>query len=201
MYVPHGASNLPVFLWIHGGGYGIGDAATYDHTGLIHAANNGYIGISIQYRLGAFGFLSSAEVHAKGVVNAGLLDQHFALEWVQEHIVKFGGDPSRVTIGGQSAGGGSVMLQAMAYGGTQGTKLFINIVGESPYLPMQHEYNSAFAEQNYERFVEQVGCARHSDVFQCPVDAGTVPLQNASSEVTAHGQSDPVVKFEAKRRV
>ncbi|KAK4690667.1 hypothetical protein P7C71_g6175, partial [Lecanoromycetidae sp. Uapishka_2] len=190
-FLGHYAHDLPVFLWIHGGGYGIGDAATYDHSILINTANKGYIGISIQYRLGAFGFLSSQDVHDHGVVNAGLLDQHFALEWVQEHICKFGGDPGRVTVGGQSAGGGSVMLQAMAYGGTQGTRLFNNIIAESPYLPMQHAYNSQFAEMNYEKFAQQVDCNGTADVFGCLVAADTIVLQNASSEVTANGELIP----------
>lgn len=59
-------------------------------------------------QLGAFGFLSSDEVARRGALNAGLLDQQFALEWIQQHIEKFGGDPSRVTISGLSAGAGSV---------------------------------------------------------------------------------------------
>jgi carboxylesterase type B len=77
--------------------------------------------------LGAFGFLSSDEVFRNGVVNAGLLDQHFALQWVQAFVSLFGGDPTQVTISGESAGGGSVMLQSMAYGGTMGTSLFHNV--------------------------------------------------------------------------
>lgn len=79
--------------------------------------DNGFISVMIQYRLGAFGFLSSEAVHKYGKTNAGLLDMRFALEWVQKHIAKFGGDPSRVTIGGESSGAGAAMLQAMAYGG------------------------------------------------------------------------------------
>ena len=78
-------------------------------------------------QLGAFGFLAGDEVHQKGVVNAGLLDQRFALQWVQDQIHLFGGDKNRVTIAGISAGGGSVMLHSMAYGGTEGTKLFTNV--------------------------------------------------------------------------
>lgn len=80
-----------------------------------------------QNQLGAFGFLASDEVMRYGSLNAGLLDQHFALQWVQNHISKFGGDPRQVTISGESAGGGSVMLQAMAYGGALGTTLFENV--------------------------------------------------------------------------
>lgn len=80
----------------------------------------------IQYRLGAFGFLASEDVHKHGKTNAGLLDMRFALEWVQSHISKFGGDPTRVTIGGESAGAGAVMLQAMAYGGRE-DHLFNNV--------------------------------------------------------------------------
>ena len=78
-------------------------------------------------KLGAFGFLAGDEVYRNGVVNAGLLDQTFALQWVQAYISLFGGDPTRVTISGESAGGGSVMLQDIAYGGTLGTSLFTNV--------------------------------------------------------------------------
>ena len=66
--------------------------------------HNGFISVIIQYRLGAFGFLSSSEVKDHGALNAGLLDMNFALGWVQANIRKFGGDPRKVTIAGESAG-------------------------------------------------------------------------------------------------
>lgn len=72
--------------------------------------------VSIQYRLGIFGFLSGDQVAQNGVLNAGLLDQRAALEWVQRNIRSFGGDPTMVTIWGGSAGGGSVTMQLMAGG-------------------------------------------------------------------------------------
>lgn len=72
VYTPSNASDLPVLVWIHGGGYGLGDGRQ-DLSALINGNNRGFIGVSIQYRLGAFGFLSSDEVFRNGVVNAGLL--------------------------------------------------------------------------------------------------------------------------------
>lgn len=72
--------------------------------------------VSIQYRLGIFGFLSGDEVAQNGALNAGLLDQRAALDWVQRNIRSFGGDSSKVTIWGGSAGGGSVTMQLMAGG-------------------------------------------------------------------------------------
>ena len=111
---------------VDGGGYGL-FGAVYDPSQLIKTNGNGFIAVVIQYRLGAFGFLSSEDVKRNGQVNAGLLDQRFALRWVQAHIKKFGGDPTKVTIAGESAGAGSVMLQAMAYGGKQESTLFNNV--------------------------------------------------------------------------
>lgn len=74
--------------------------------------------VAIQYRLGGYGFLNPDEFDgSEGVKNAGLLDQHLALEWVQRHIAAFGGDPSKVTIWGGSAGGGSVANQLIYEGG------------------------------------------------------------------------------------
>jgi carboxylesterase type B len=79
---PANASNLPVLVWIHGGGYGAG-SGRQDFSDLLTTNNNNFVAVSIQYRLGPFGFLSSDELYRRGVVNAGLLDQFFALQWVQ----------------------------------------------------------------------------------------------------------------------
>jgi carboxylesterase type B len=79
---PANASNLPVLVWIHGGGYGAGSGQV-DFSDLLTTNGNNFVVVSIQYRLGPFGFLASDELHRKGVVNAGLLDQFFALQWVQ----------------------------------------------------------------------------------------------------------------------
>ena len=91
------------------------------------ANDNAFVAVEIQYRLGAFGFLASRDVKARGAPNAGLLDQRFALEWVQRHAAEFGGDPSRVTVAGESAGAASALYHATAYGGGQSDHLFTNV--------------------------------------------------------------------------
>ena len=105
-----------VMFWVHGGAYMAGsgrlDDASYG-SGELEMAAEGVVHVSINYRLGAFGFLSLDDGHAESN-NAGLLDQVSALRWVQRHIRSFGGDPSRVFLYGHSAGGESVMaLQRM----------------------------------------------------------------------------------------
>lgn len=97
-------SELPVLVWIHGGAYvaGAGDADIYDPHILVEEQN--IIVVSVTYRLGVLGFLGTGK---PGHSNLGLLDQISALRWVQRNIAAFGGDPSNVTIAGQSAGADS----------------------------------------------------------------------------------------------
>ncbi|XP_025028950.1 putative inactive carboxylesterase 4 isoform X2 [Python bivittatus] len=95
------AGRLPVMVWIHGGGLLLGAASTYD--GSVLSACENVVVVAIQYRLGILGFYSTGDEHARG--NWGLLDQVAALQWIQENIADFGGDPTSVTIFGNSAGG------------------------------------------------------------------------------------------------
>ncbi|XP_028635094.1 acylcarnitine hydrolase-like [Grammomys surdaster] len=97
-------SNLPVMVWIHGGGLVAGMASMYDGSTL--AATEDVVVVIIQYRLGVLGFFSTGDQHARG--NWGYLDQVAALCWVQQNIAHFGGNPNRVTIFGESSGGTSV---------------------------------------------------------------------------------------------
>ncbi|KAL4998921.1 Alpha/Beta hydrolase protein [Aspergillus recurvatus] len=185
VYAAPGASGLPVLVWIHGGGYGLFGAA-YDPSAMMETNGNRFITVEIQYRLGAFGFLSSEKIKERGQLNAGLLDQRFALEWVQKHISTFGGDPGRVTVGGESAGAGAVMLHALAYGGRE-SHLFRNIIAASPYTPRVYKYNDPEPTRRYDRFVELAGCGAASAPFDCLLDAPTEALQNASAQVSTSG--------------
>ena len=101
----------PVMVWIHGGAFvfGSGDTPWYDGTAF--AKQGDVVVVTINYRLGAFGFLHLADLFGaefEGSGNVGILDQVAALEWVRDSIAAFGGDPDNVTVFGESAGGGSV---------------------------------------------------------------------------------------------
>ncbi|WND35906.1 carboxylesterase/lipase family protein [Streptomyces sp. BB1-1-1] len=100
----------PVMVWIHGGGFTIGSGTFYDGGEL--AARGDVVVVTLNYRLGAFGYLAHPDLAGEspeGVSgNYGLLDQQAALHWVRQNIAAFGGDPGNVTIFGESAGGGSV---------------------------------------------------------------------------------------------
>ncbi|XP_015344123.1 cocaine esterase-like [Marmota marmota marmota] len=97
-------SNLPVMVWIHGGGLVMGSGSVLDCS-ILSAIENVLV-VTIQYRLGVLGFFSTGDQHATG--NWGYLDQVAALRWVQQNIAHFGGNPDQVTIFGVSAGGTSV---------------------------------------------------------------------------------------------
>jgi para-nitrobenzyl esterase len=114
---------LPVMVWIHGGAYAIGTSGLPEYDGA-RLARDGVVLVTFNYRVGVEGF-----AHIEGApANRGLLDQVAALEWVRDNIRAFGGDPARVTVFGQSAGGGSVgALLAMP----RATGLFGRAVAQS----------------------------------------------------------------------
>ena len=141
------AANLPVMVWLHGGSnrVGSGTEAGYDGTVL---ASHGVVVVTINYRLGAMGFLSHPELtaesphHSSG--NYGLLDQIAALQWVQQNIAQFGGDPGNVTLFGESAGSVDATT-LMASPLTNG--LFRRVIAESgPAFGLGPERNVAYME-------------------------------------------------------
>lgn len=114
VYVPKKASKiiLPVMVYIFGGGFFSGSANPYIHGPEYFMDTQQVILVTVAYRLGALGFLSTGDESCPG--NFGFKDQNLALKWIQQHIKAFGGDPNRVTIFGQSAGGVSVHMHMLS---------------------------------------------------------------------------------------
>ena len=113
---PDVAAHLPVMVWIHGGGNRAGAGSGTVES---HITDAGIVLVSIQYRLGALGFLSHPALTAEqggASGNYGILDQQLALAWVRRNIAQFGGDPARVTIAGESAGAQDVGLHFLSPG-------------------------------------------------------------------------------------
>ncbi|HTL68700.1 MAG TPA: carboxylesterase family protein, partial [Lacunisphaera sp.] len=104
---------VPVLVWIYGGGFSFGSTSTPVHNGE-HLARKGVVLVSINYRVGPLGFLAHPELSAESPQhvsgNYGLLDQIAGLQWVKKNIAAFGGDPDKVTIFGESAGGIAVSM-------------------------------------------------------------------------------------------
>lgn len=112
---PPSGEKRPVMVWIHGGGFVNGSGGIYDSRWL--ASRGDIVVVTINYRLGALGFLAHPSLGAASAVgNYGLTDQQAALRWVRDNIANFGGDPDAVTIGGESAGGMSVCDHLVAPG-------------------------------------------------------------------------------------
>ena len=106
---------LPVYVWIYGGGFQTGFTAEMEFDGE-RIARRGIVVVTLAYRLNIFGFMCHPEItkeNPSAPANFGLLDQRMAMQWVKDNIAAFGGDPENITLGGQSAGGGSVLNQIL----------------------------------------------------------------------------------------
>jgi para-nitrobenzyl esterase len=159
VYAPAGAQHRtgtrPVLVWIHGGGLWLGEGQDYDPAQLVAA---GTVVVTINYRLGALGFLAHpalADRPGGSAGNYGLMDQQAALRWVQRNIGQFGGNPRNVTIAGESAGGLSVLAQ-LASPGARG--LFDRAIVESGAFALT-QTPLATAEAAGQAFAAKAGCA------------------------------------------
>ncbi|MBV9750432.1 MAG: carboxylesterase family protein [Acetobacteraceae bacterium] len=134
VFTPNGRlEQRPVMVWIHGGGYnaGAGSEALYEPSAIVRAA--GVVVVTLNYRLGILGFLAHPTLSAedgRGISgNYGIEDQQAALAWTRRNIAAFGGDPSRVTVFGESAGGNSVLINLAS---PTASGLFQGAIAESP---------------------------------------------------------------------
>jgi para-nitrobenzyl esterase len=170
---------LPVMVWIYGGGFSIGatSMATYNGENL---AKKGVVFVSVAYRVGAFGFLAHPQLSAEQgghSGNYGLLDQIAGLQWVKRNIAAFGGDPNRVTIFGESAGGISVSMLAAS---PLAKGLFQGAISESggSFAPARLSNEGGenvpplkVAESNGESFLSKLGASSIAEAQKMPADA------------------------------
>jgi len=187
VYIPASArpnSRLPVFFWIHGGALTSGAGAEYDASDMVARSN--IIVVTINYRLGALGWLvepglaataANAFQAAGDAGNYGLMDQQFALQWAQANIAAFGGDPGKVTIAGESAGGLSVSSNLASTITAPG--LFRSAIIESgAYMlhdvPSQQAYQASFGGA----FDQALGCTQ-------PADAACLRSQSVANILSA----------------
>jgi len=163
------ARKKPVMVWIHGGAFVVGGASVplFDCANFIKE-NPEVIIVTIQYRLGVFGFLNlshlpdGADYH--DTQDLGLLDQKMALKWVHENIAGFGGDPNNVTIWGESAGAGSVTMLPLVEGSQH---YFKKVIAESGSPTQTNSLEEAIKCTN--ELIEALGCKTVADLLK--VDA------------------------------
>ncbi|KAH7013362.1 Alpha/Beta hydrolase protein [Ilyonectria destructans] len=175
---------LPVGVFIHGGGWSQDYSANgvYNLSFIVEESVNAgkpFIGVSVDYRLSFWGFMASQDILDAGVANLGLKDQRLALHWINENIKAFGGDPKKVTIWGESAGGGNVGYHATAFGGRD-DGLFRGIIAESGAEGTDIK-NLTAPQQRYDTVVKTVGCDSEADKLAC---LRKVPFNELNATIT-----------------
>lgn len=160
---------LPVYFWIHGGGLfsGSSDVPIYDGANL--AADGEIVVVSLNYRLGPFGFLAHPELSKEAGTsgNYGLMDMVAALQWVKANIAEFGGDPEQVTIGGQS--GGSMAVHDLI-GAPSARGLFARAIAESGSSVTPRAEERASAEAYGEALVRNSGASNIAELRALPAE-------------------------------
>lgn len=158
---PVSGERKPVMVWIHGGAFVSGGGGLYDGRSL--ASRGDIVVVTLNYRLGTLGFLAHPALGEPGDVgNYGLADQQAALRWVRDNIAEFGGDPTKVTVAGQSAGGMSVCDHLVAPGSAG---LFRAAVIQS--APCQAQADLATAQRRSIDYAAGVGCADEATAARC----------------------------------
>src|SRR6516164_9077464 len=181
----HAGSHFPVMVWIHGGALVTGESNDYDPAAL---AEDGVTVVTINYRLGALGFLAHpALADANGQSgDYGLMDQQAALRWVQRNIARFGGDPRNVTIFGESAGGLSTLSQIAS---PQARGLFERAIVESGSYNLT-QASLSDAETAGEAFAAKAGCASQTAACLRSLPVSTILAHQFASGYTPNVNSE-----------
>ena len=178
VYTPNVSLKLPVMVYVHGGGYQLGTAITSASDIL---ALQGVVVVVIQYRLGPFGFLTTGDSAAPG--NYGMLDQVEALKWVKENIANFGGNPNKVTIFGESAGGSSVSLHLLS---PLSRDFFHQVIAESgvdfsPFAIQPTSFGLRFTKELAQKLA--CGTSEYSAMVACMRQKKAMDIQKAVESI------------------
>ncbi|CAE7066521.1 unnamed protein product [Rhizoctonia solani] len=180
---------LPVSIYIYGGSFEQGGTSipTYEATDLV--ANHDIVSVALNYRVSIFGNPNSPYLASKGgALNVGLLDQRFAIEWIQRNIAAFGGDPKRMIAFGQSAGSISSGFLPLAYPNypivTGVGELSASILFPNPIILMPN-----IAQGNFTDLASAVGCAKTTDkqIFEC---VQNVPWKTLTDYIVGHPEKN-----------
>lgn len=182
-------AKLPVLFWMFGGGFELGWNTMYDGSPWVKSSieqGKPMIFVTVNYRIGGFGFLPGAEILKDGSSNLGLKDQRLGLQWVADNIASFGGDPDKVTIWGESAGAISVFDQMVINDGDhtyKGKPLFRAGIMNSGSVVPADPVDCPKGQVVYDTVVEAAGCKGKADTLAC---LRSVPYQtylNAANSV------------------
>ncbi|VDB94161.1 unnamed protein product [Peniophora sp. CBMAI 1063] len=175
-------SRLPVVFWIFGGGFQSGGTDSYNGSAIIERSlelEEPVVYVSVNYRLSALGFAGSAEVREAGIGNLALQDQRLALRWVQQYISAFGGDPSKVTIWGESAGAISIGMHMTTNNGDN-EGLF-----RAAFMQSGGVWSTGYVEDSqpfFDDFATSTGCGNSLGsvaVFDCLRNASILDIRSA----------------------
>jgi triacylglycerol lipase len=142
--------------------------------------------VAVNYRVGGFGFMPGKEILADGSSNLGLLDQRLGLQWVADNIAAFGGDPTKVTIWGESAGAISVLDQMALYNGNityKGNPLFRGAIMDSGSIVPADPVDCPKGQVVYDTVVAAAGCSAATDTLTCLRDLDYTDFLNAANAV------------------
>ena len=184
VWTPSTTGSRAVLLWIHGGCYVSGSASDPQYNGSALAAAEDVVVVSIQYRLGVFGFLGDAILRSRdprgSTGNYGLLDTVAALEWVHSNIASFGGDPGQVTIFGESSGAGSVSL---LLGVQEAWPYYQRGIMESGTGSFWTYVTLSGAHSNFQQVVSTSKCSKSSSLLSCIVSTSQTVVAEAVDAV------------------
>lgn len=182
-------TKLPVLVWLHGGAFVGGSARHFDGPTFVARSQEPIIVVTVQYRLGVLGSFPSKLFEEEGLLNLGIRDQRMLLEFMQRYLPNFGGDPDRVTLGGQSAGAHSVGIHLFhSYGGDESKKLFSQAILASG-APTARSFPPAqypLYERQFQQLMDHLKCpisGHNSDMLACLRGTSLPDIQAISSQI------------------